>query len=325
MSLHFRLGDVPATFRGRGFSLVELMVSIALGLVLMVGVVTVVSNTNRSFGEVTKTSQQLENGRFALQSLRDDIRNAGFFGQFSGADVPAALPNPCVFTLENLAESMAVPVLGFDNTAPACLPGYRVGTDVIAIRRSATRDPVTLANLVGTEVYVQTRPRRALVLFGDDPDAFTLLGRDDLAAPVWPYRYEFYYIRNCSLCDGDGDGIPTLYRAMLSNGALVFNPVAEGIESMHFRYGIDDDENGSPDRYLHASHAELSGDPERWASVVSVEVNLLARALQPSPDFTDTKEYDLGEDDLFAPGGPFKRHVFKSIVRVTNLSSRRES
>lgn len=310
--------------RPQGFSLIELMVAVALGMVLILGVVTVVTNTTKNFGEVAKTSQQIENARYAIQTLRDEIRNAGYFGRFSTADVPDVLPNSCVFSLEALRDGMGVPIEGYDNSAPACLPGYVADTDVLLIRRAATSDPVAPADLIAGDVYLQTIPRNSIMAFGADAADFTLRDRDETDAPIWPYHYALYYVRSCSVCADGGDGVPTLYRAELRNGSLLLTPVAEGVENVQFRFGIDETDDGSPDRYAGASDGALSADPEGWADVVAIEVSLLARALQPTPGYTDNKSYDLGEDDLIAPGGPFKRHAFKTVVRVINISSRRE-
>lgn len=308
----------------RGFSLVELMVAITLGLVLMVGVTTVVTNSTKNYGEVANTSQQIENGRYALQTLRDDIRNAGYFGRFSAPEVPASLPNSCTFTLEAIEDGMGVPIEGFDDTAPACLTNYLAGTDVLAIRRAATDEPVEVASLNAGDLYIQTLPTEFVLREGSGSEDFTLIQRDSSDAPILPFYYALYFVRSCSICGDNGDSIPTLVRAELRDGALVMNPIAEGIENLQFRFGVDDSENGSPDRYLLASNGALDGEPAGWADVVSVEVNILARSLQPSPGYTDVKEYDLGQGDLVSPGGPYRRHVFTSIVRVINTSSRRE-
>jgi type IV pilus assembly protein PilW len=54
-----------------GAGLVELMVGITLGL-LAAAIATLFAN-NSAPNEIERTSQQIENGRFALQLLRDDI------------------------------------------------------------------------------------------------------------------------------------------------------------------------------------------------------------------------------------------------------------
>jgi CheY-like chemotaxis protein len=100
----------------------------------------------------------------------------------------------------------------------------------------------------------------------------------------------------------------------------------EGIERIQFEYGVDTDGNGSPDLYT-ANPAT----PVDWNTVVTVKISALARSLEPSPGYTDTKTYTLGNDAAGAPVtvGPFndsyRRHVFNGVVRLINPSGRREA
>jgi prepilin-type N-terminal cleavage/methylation domain-containing protein len=79
-----------------GFSLVELMIAMGLGLALLAGLVSVFANSSRAHRELQQTSQHLDNGRFAIETVSSDLQQAGFYGQFY--DLPAAppaLPDPC--------------------------------------------------------------------------------------------------------------------------------------------------------------------------------------------------------------------------------------
>jgi type IV pilus assembly protein PilW len=66
----------------RGFSLVELLVATAIGLVVM-GAVTVgfvgSSNARRS---ADQASQQVESGRYAMQLLSEELQLAGYYAEF---------------------------------------------------------------------------------------------------------------------------------------------------------------------------------------------------------------------------------------------------
>ena len=61
-----------------GFSLIELMISMVLGLVVMAAVLALFLNLTRSNTELSKMNQQIENGRFAIQILQSDLEHAGF-------------------------------------------------------------------------------------------------------------------------------------------------------------------------------------------------------------------------------------------------------
>src|SRR5512140_1585486 len=133
----------------RGFSLVELMVGIAIGLMLLVGLTTMFVASSKSFAETERASRQIENGRYALDLLSEDIRHAGFYGEASsfGTAPVGTPPDPCSTTLATLQTALPVPIQGVDyvpgqadpsGTLPSCVPDHVAGTDVLVIRRART-------------------------------------------------------------------------------------------------------------------------------------------------------------------------------------------
>jgi Tfp pilus assembly protein PilW len=72
---------------------------------------------------------------------------------------------------------------------------------------------------------------------------------------------------------------PSLYRmSMASDSARVFTEViAEGIENMRFRYGIDVDGDATPDRYQSAS--DIGENIADWSKVVSIRLWLMATSV----------------------------------------------
>lgn len=66
--------------RMRGFSLVELMVAIAISLLLLMGVVALFVSSRASYETTERLSRIQENGRFALDQFATDVRSAGFQG-----------------------------------------------------------------------------------------------------------------------------------------------------------------------------------------------------------------------------------------------------
>lgn len=306
-----------------GFSLVELMVAMTLGLILMGGVVSIVANTSRSHAELDKNSRQIENGRYAIQTLRDDIRHAGYYGEFHELTTPAIAPDPCDTAVADLQAGMALPVQGYEGDGDdptGCLTGYVANTDVLVIRRASTVTTAAAA-LTAAETYLQTRSDAMVLETGVDETLFNLTQKDGATlADIRKYIVHIYFIRNCSDCSGGGDGIPTLTRAEFIDGDFdnLF-PIAEGIENLQLRYGIDDTGNGTPDRL-----ETLPASVTDWSNVMTVEANILARNTEETQGHTDAKSYTLGDVAIGAPGDGFKRHVFTAMVRAENPSSRRE-
>lgn len=76
----------------QGVSLIELMIALALGAILVLGITQVFSGVRASFGASEGLSRLQENARFAMEFLRRDARMAGHFGcrsEYQLVDVPS--------------------------------------------------------------------------------------------------------------------------------------------------------------------------------------------------------------------------------------------
>jgi type IV pilus assembly protein PilW len=335
----------------RGFSLIELMVAVTLGLLLILALASLLAQQSRSRAELDKTAAQIENGRYALGILQSDIQLAGFLGQF-GREItaPTTLPDACnTSDLADLNEALALPLQGYDDVGssiPASLAGcledadHVDGTDILVIRRLQASDALpTIGSAASTanagRIFVQTTPDARVTALGGDTSSFTLLQKDGTTpAELRALVEHIYFVSPCnvfaagqSTCTAAADGgtpIPTLKRLELGAAggaaAMVLTPLVEGVEDMQFDYGIDTGGSGAPaDPFIAAPTVG------QWPDVVAVNVNLLVRNPAESVGHTDAKTYDLG---LAGTVGPFedryKRHVYTSSVRVINVSARRE-
>ncbi len=155
--------------RERGFSLVELMIASTIGLLILSAMVSVFVSTVQSRNELDKSNQQIENGRFAMEMLREDIQLAGFYGSYLPPQPPTyvAPPDPvpatpwtiptapdgvCTTILDNMGfvtsvgppatYNVPVGIYGVPDTGatPACLPNRKDGTDILVIRRTSTTE-----------------------------------------------------------------------------------------------------------------------------------------------------------------------------------------
>src|SRR5512140_3570661 len=77
----------------RGFSLIELMIAITLGLMIMTGLVSVFVKNSLVRSEIERSNRQIESGRYAVTLLTEDLRMAGFPSSFDRRDT-IILPNP---------------------------------------------------------------------------------------------------------------------------------------------------------------------------------------------------------------------------------------
>lgn len=344
--------------RQRGLTLVEMMVGLTLGLIVVAALTVLFVNNSVARQESEKTSQQIENGRYASQLLLDELHQAGYYGEFNPQTLadPATLPDPSATDAPSLSTAVALPVQGFDNgtNLPAglqnLLADLRSATDVLVIRRTsncvagaagcdaanmasstyfqttlctAQLGVLTAANqfLIGTTSSLFTTSNPA-VTGGANPPAF--LAAKDCVTPavLRAYYVRIYFVANN---DKPADGIPTLKMAELGAGQFNILPLVEGIEQLQLEYGVDADGNGTPDSYT-----TDPGNVATWRKVTALKVHLLARNTLSSNGYQDQKTYVLG---LQANGssnsyGPFndgyKRHVYTTMVRLNNVAGRLE-
>jgi type IV pilus assembly protein PilW len=150
-------------------------------------------------------------------------------------------------------------------------------------------------------------------------------------AKITPYYQRIYYVSTCSGTDcsaAGADSVPTLKRIDLTPaGPATPKPIVDGIENLQFDYGIDTSGpgDGSPDVYTNTTaHAGLvPSSLAEWQNVMAVRIYVLARNLDNTLSFADTKTYVLGPVSV-TPGGSFRRHAYNQLVRVNNPAGRRE-
>jgi type IV pilus assembly protein PilW len=334
-----------------GFSLVELMVALAIAALLLAALSIMFVNTSIARGEIDRTSRQIESGRYAMQILSDDIRHAGYYGALNNAPTlpgsVTALPDPCSSTLTTVQNSLAIPLQGYtDGSGLSCLnaaAGYMANTAVLVVRRVDTSAATTAptANYFNMQVSACPGDAARYVLNTDASGPYILHSNGTpgctpiTSAPlakITPYYQRIYYVSTCSGADcsaADADAVPTLKRIDITpTGAAAPKAIIDGIENLQFDYGIDTTAapgDGSPDVYTNttAHAATTPSSLTEWQNVMAVRVYVLARNLDTSTAFTDTKKYVLGPVSV-TPGGSFRRHAYNELVRLNNPAGRRE-
>lgn len=266
----------PSKTRSAGFTLVELLVAVALGLLIVLALIALLVNVSRNDAEMSKSSSMIENGRFAMLLLKSDIEHAGYWAGFVPAfddlslstaptDVPDALPDLCQnysatsWAAVNTNNIVGIPVQGFEIpatgtiTTPNCIltntgaynpvVSPKRSTDVLVVRHADT------GTFTGTpsdgNIYFQVdscgtvRPSPPYVL---SSTGLTKQNRDcATTADIRRFISNIYYIRTYS---SSGDGVPTLMRssfevASSAVGHQPANALVEGIEGFRVEYGLD--------------------------------------------------------------------------------------
>jgi len=233
--------------RMRGFSLIELMVAITIGLLIMTALITLFLNMSHTNREMAKTNSQIENGRFAIQLLQNDIVHGGYWGGYvpdfddltasttvAPTGIPTAVPDPCAPVAADAVGLIAFPLQTYETaTSATCATNKKDNTDVVLIRHAATS---TVASCTGTNLCFQASN------CASDTDryklgevattTFDLKKIDCLVANPAEIRKlvsDIYWISNDN----------TLMRKEFKEGAYVAQPLIDGIEGFRIELGRD--------------------------------------------------------------------------------------
>jgi type IV pilus assembly protein PilW len=323
----------------RGFSLIEFMIAITRGLLLILGVTAFFVTTSRNFTESQKAHRQIENGRYAMDLLSEDLRHAGFYGEIAsvGAVPAGAPPDPCATDVATLAAALPIAIQGVGDadTKPSCVPERLTGTDVLVVRRVHSI-AIPAASAVSGGYYVQISfCATELPMFQLAQSGFNMMTKacdPAVKSPIRQVHTSIYFISPCSLPSGatgtcaanaSAPATPTLTRMDLGPGGFTLVPLVEGIENMQLEYGLDTNANGAAESFV----VTPANTGAAWASVAAVRIHLLSRNVESSPGYADAKTYQLGTAvaNPVTPGGTYARHAYVELVRLVNPSQRKET
>lgn len=144
----------------RGFSLVELMVAMAISVTLMMAMASIFTSSINTREKIDREGQKIETARYSLDTLAEDIRLAGYYGNYAPpftGSVPAdwKYVDPCStaggnplpgWNATSSPIQVPFPIFGYEahNTGSLptaltdCLDNYKADTDVFVIRRAST-------------------------------------------------------------------------------------------------------------------------------------------------------------------------------------------
>jgi type IV pilus assembly protein PilW len=185
----------------RGLTLIEFMISIVLGMIIVAALATLVADQSVNRAEIDRSGRLIENGRYAIRALAEDLQMAGYWGELSSPPTaPAGWTDPCGASPAAPTKAEVEAALGwhvtglevpsgaarpgYNSTAPmpttvACLSNLKAGTDILVIRRTEpdssayeTAGAVALGKLASsanpvnnTRLFMQTGLDPATTLF----------------------------------------------------------------------------------------------------------------------------------------------------------------
>lgn len=148
--------------RQSGFTLIELMIAMTLGLLLLASLVYVYTNSAQSFRAQSALTLIQNNARYAFEIMGVDIRQTGFTGTSSTpTNVVVDEVDNDFWKLTDLNNSLT----GYESTNPpnvdACTTPvvsscYRAGTDSLTVVRVDTENKYAVTNHTNTSPFTFT-------------------------------------------------------------------------------------------------------------------------------------------------------------------------
>jgi type IV pilus assembly protein PilW len=149
--------------KGRGFSLVELMVAITIGLILLGAIGYVYLGSRQTFRTQDDFSRIQENVRYALDQVGVEVRMAGYAGCVNVSSIDPA--NPTAMPIQIVANGPPTVLLsdamrGYDPSASWAAPGTAPAnwvskTGVFHVTRAAAQGVNLTGNMTAVNANIQ--------------------------------------------------------------------------------------------------------------------------------------------------------------------------
>ena len=264
-----------------GSSLAEVLVSLAISSLLLLGVVGSMQSLRQSSRAADNLHSLEEKARFVLDLLRADIRSAGYWGLNSDPEVLRVAAGASVTCGGADADDWTFrfeDYVAADEAWPLPCPPYRnrrqPGADVLEIRRAG----LAISRVDSRRLQVHSSRREAIVFSANSPPA--LEGETELrnlVAHAW-------YVSTRSSHDA---GEPSLRRkTLVRGGSLRDEEILSGVEDFQVRLALDTDGDGVADRV-----ADPAVSAPADARVVAVRFWLLLRHDSPETGHVDARTY----------------------------------
>lgn len=264
----------------QGLSLLELMISMFIGLFLLVGIASSYLSSKKTSVQRDEYSLLQENGRLALDIMSQTIVHSGYKA------FPSGNINPSSFITDKVVSATC-------NNGD----GESVLQPNLFTADSTKNGPLNSSDSIG------------VVYLGDD-FIFTDCSGNTLPAGCRISEtnqnsdtasiYSAFFIADSTLqCTGSR-----------ANASEV---IAEGIENMQVLYGINIDDDPEVDRYINASQVAAFED-----NIVSVQIAVLVRSSREVKDFSESKVYSLLDNAYTSPNDRFMRAVFTNTINLRN-------
>ena len=334
------------TRRQSGISMVEVMISLVVGLILLGGIVQIYVGSKTTYGFNNALAEIQENGRFALETITQDLRLANHWGcivpngktgnennvnntllTWSGYDddLHDFVGNEAITGTDGdgINGSDTITIMGSKpNQANVEVPFQPAATASVisgAVNSIEAADIILIArcganyssNATGTAVEADIHRVESISNTGTggnqrDIGLFAVKSQEFLSDAV---IIELQTVTYSIEQNSQSGGRPSLWRTEFGNDR---QELVAGAENMQILYGIDADNDAYPNQFV------TSDQVTAFADVVALRVMLLVQSSDEVLPTSEPQVYSYnGVDGIQAPDGRI-RQVFSTTIALRN-------
>ncbi len=339
----------------RGFTLLEVMISLIIGAFILSGVMFTYVSMKITTKDTLEIGELQETGRLAMDILRKDIEQTGFWGSYLGKtldvanitfDTGVTAPSNDCFAGNNNATFPVLGTLlpgtttilssnfkfiyGIENTtqgaeALGCIKASDkivTQSDILQIKRFDGMD-MTGQHTNANKYYFMSEYAKGTFFKGTGSNNIT---STNLNATLWGYNHHVYYVNEQDYqVSGKTITVPVLMRKRLTLDGDNFatDNLMEGVEKIRFIYGIDMNGDNRVDTYKTAAQMSDTDWEQSMGAILTVQVFVLVRSLREDLDMPlETRTYKMGGGASYKSEitvtDKYRRALFVSTVKLAN-------
>jgi type IV pilus assembly protein PilW len=315
-----------------GFTLVELMVAMVLGLMLIGAVIQVFISSKQTHIMREQIALLTENGRYATEALQRDIRMAGYSGCRTLDSLEKNKPINIIANSPPSFSDSSDSLQGFEAAAGWTNPTtntHLAGTDVITINRGTSQGIELKGNMDTTNANIQLNSNPygieaddlLLITDCESADLFRASGVSQSAGTITiahasnanttnnlSNRYQedavvMRFSSNTYFIGANNSNGHSLY--LLPVGSTAATELIPNVQDLQIQYSIDTNKDKLADDYVDASAVT------DWREVIGVNIGLLQHT---SNDVTDEpQDFIFKGEDV----NPSNDHLFRTSSWIT--------
>ena len=275
----------------KGFSLIELLITMVIGLFLLSGIASSYISSKKASVNRSQISILEDNGRLALEIISKSLQHTGHAPNL-------LLEKPFIEDLANVV-------------ADTCPDGTVNVVDTGIFKVSADNDALG-QDTIGVVFYGNDNIFTDCA--GNTMNAVVPVGCRLSPLPNVNTAPESSKIYNSFYVD---DVKKTLECAGSRSAAGV--TIADGVENIQFLYGVDNNSDGTVDRYVNATEINATAtDSIDWSSVITIQTAILVRSLKAIKTQAEIQKFTLLDVVIAAPNDKFQRAVFSTTIHLHN-------